>query len=197
LPRLGSVMVICLGAPAALGEEPRRPREGSLQMRKSMYVVLALMAGVLLWGFASQTVATAAGPKDVPPGFGNKVAGSYYGDVWVGEEETHAALHVTLSAEGAYMHKTPSKYPVVQGTWARVGNHELEHVAIGWILTDEQEHEYTIRYDGVWVFDDDFQTVEVAYRGALYLPEQDPLDPDEEPLATWPGTMIVRKMTVD
>jgi hypothetical protein len=140
-------------------------------------------------------------------GFGLRVAGSFLADLHlVGTDGTPFDIQAlaTLTADGGAMATDTDDYGFgtgsffhspKHGVWKRTGQRavsitllEFAYTAAGSLTTI-----FKLKFDGEFA-DRHFDVGEGTVAFEAFLPGQDPLDPEEEPVATGEGTFAVRRI---
>lgn len=146
-----------------------------------------------------------------PEGFGKKVAGAYLTDYVIDSPPGFAPSPgvISLAADGSAWatdtYSFGSGNPAVfglqspqHGSWTKTGPLTIKSKTL-WFIMDETGFHTTT---GVGVVhyqfaDENFQMATGTFQTGLYLPDQDPLDPDEMPILVIEGSLTMRKIDVD
>ena len=84
----------------------------------------------------------------------------------------------------------------VFGVWKRTGTRELTSRQVGFIYDDDGVHVFTGRITEVTTFDADFQTSESVGMEEIFNADQDPTDPDEEPIFSFEFTFTSKRLNL-
>lgn len=76
----------------------------------------------------------------------------------------------------------------VYGTWRQTAPHEMRSVEVGFIYDATGSHAFTGRVAVRYTFAPDFQTFTAQFFEELFEPDQDPTDPDAQPVNSFQGS---------
>lgn len=159
-------------------------------MRRTSIVVM-LAAALLLAGWAVWQRRTArADVASDSTGIGQHVAGSYLLGPF--------AELGTFTAEGSYVlthagsfgnHPAAAFLSPEHGSWRQTGPREITSRSLTLAFDGDGVHFATVRVDIVWEFDDaTFRSGTLTSLSTdVFLSDQDPLDPEEEPFRHFDG----------
>ena len=170
------------------------------QRTRAILVLLGLGA-LALWAAMASTTAAARPPGDRPP----KVAGSFYLDQ-VDNSATIFKGLITFHADGTLLATDTvsfgasddpfSIFSAQFGTWRRTGRREITWTSILFAFDHEGIQQAVARFESVVTFGPRFHTLSAVFTARGFLPDQDPLGPDEEPFLEVQGTYSGRRISV-
>jgi hypothetical protein len=147
---------------------------------------------------------------DPPEGMGKKVAGAYLSDYVIDSPPGFAPSPgvISFGADGSVTstdtYSFGSGNPAVfglqspqHGSWVRTGPLTITSKTLWFALDETGFHTSTavgvVQYEFA---DSTFQSATGTFMTRLFLPGQDPLDPDEMPILIIQGSLTMRKITV-
>ena len=84
----------------------------------------------------------------------------------------------------------------VFGVWKRTGRCEMTSRQLGFLYDADGVHSATGRLTEVTTFSADFQTSKTVSLEELFEPDQDPTDPDEEPVSSFRGGYVSSRLAL-
>lgn len=74
---------------------------------------------------------------------------------------------------------------LLHGSWIQTGPLEMASRELCFVLTQNGEPDFVARFSNVYTFSTDFQTFTLDFLEEWFLLDQDPTDPDQEPVTTF------------
>jgi len=163
-------------------------------------LALVLAGGLLVSG----TLATAGEHPFGDDMFARRAAGSYLMDLTAMGMELKVL--VTLGADGTFSSEDTSDKGLLsgaggpasesdnRGSWRRSGRYEVTFTAIGFSYGPDGPLVGVGRLWGTLRFSKNFRTCSAQGQHDVFLPGQDPLDPDSVPIVSIPWTGTARRI---
>jgi hypothetical protein len=86
--------------------------------------------------------------------------------------------------------KTSTAY----GSWIQTGPQEITSKEMWFLYSHDGVHQYITRFTTVYSFDPDFKTFSAELFEELFLPDQDPTNPDEVPVFTGGDSWTAKRL---
>ena len=170
-------------------------------------MLAALLAGVgvsvLVWVagpvgkpvFAAPDGAIGDGVQESNGGFGRRVKGTWLDDPTAAFKSLRN-IHEDGTLIWSHNFEYANPDGAVFGVWTQTGPRELTSRQLGFIYDNDAVHVFTGRITEVTTFDADFQTSESVGMEEIFNADQDPTDPDEEPIFSFEFTFTSKRLNL-
>ena len=167
---------------------------------KSKSLVLCLFTLIMM--FTVGTTAYADSDRSSSGNLGKKIAGAYLVREGVPIDNPPFLRLITLTADGNWL-STESHQQTVelgfsdqQGVWKKSGRREITANVIDFDIDPSGEPKGITLIRFVMTFSKNFKEVSGQFFGKDFSLDQDALDPNETPKATFDGTFLGKRVTV-